>query len=78
LPHLCNPLDNGIDIAHYFEVPEAQHSIPLGLQELAPALVLLFLFGVLRTSTSMINLASRQTKSTKNGPIEYCLRNWNP
>jgi hypothetical protein len=47
--HLCNPFDNGIAMAKYFEVPESQHAISTGAQELVPALVLLFLIRVLRT-----------------------------
>jgi hypothetical protein len=43
----CDPFNNGIDIAHYFEVPESQDAISIGAQELAPALVLLFLIRVL-------------------------------
>jgi len=47
--HLCNPFNNGIDIAHYVEVPESQHAISIGAQERAPAFVLLFPVRVLRT-----------------------------
>src|SRR5260370_23048639 len=46
---LCNPFNNGIDIAHYFGIPESQHAISVGAQELASAFVLHFLIGVLRT-----------------------------
>ena len=45
--HLCYPFDNGIDMAQYFEVPESQHAISTGAQELVPALVLLFPIRVL-------------------------------
>ncbi len=47
--HLGDPFDNGIDIAHYFEVPESQHAISIGAQERAPAFILLSLLRVLRT-----------------------------
>jgi len=47
--HLCDPLNNGIDLAHHFEVPESKHAMSIDAQELAPAFVLLFLIRVLRT-----------------------------
>ena len=47
--HHCDPFNNGIDIGEYFEVPKSQHLISIGAQELASALVLLFLICVLRT-----------------------------
>jgi len=44
-----DPLNNGIDIAYYVEVPEPQNSTTIGAQKRAPAFVSLFLLGVLRS-----------------------------
>ena len=63
-----------MDIADYFEVPESKHAKSIGAQERAPAFVLVLLIRVLRT----INFDSQFRFEAKNGPIEYCLRNWNP
>jgi hypothetical protein len=46
--HLRDPLNDGIDIAHYVGVPESQHSKSIGAQERAADLVLFFSLGVLR------------------------------
>jgi hypothetical protein len=45
--HICNPFDDGIDIACYLGVPESQHAKSIGTQECATDLVLAFSLGVL-------------------------------
>jgi hypothetical protein len=47
--HRRNPFNNGIDIAHHFEVPESQHPTSIRPKERAAAFVLPFLLRVLRT-----------------------------
>jgi hypothetical protein len=47
--HLCDPFNNRVDIPYYFGIPKSQNVISTFAQELAPALVLLFPIGVLRT-----------------------------
>ncbi len=47
--HLRNPLNHGIDIGYYIEVPEPQNATPIVTQKRAPAFVLIFSLRVLRS-----------------------------